>query len=210
MRTCKYMNCEGCTPEQCPSTQKCRAYKTASRACHAETERVKNLAYYHEHKTPEKQAAMRIYAKEYRKKNIEVLKPKKHKIYLRQREKQLAKQKAAYMPVGQIRGYLSQDGTFKRTHSLSESIFAVAFEDEGIEIRRNVPTFNTPTGKYTPDFYLPKYNLYVEVKAISGDETYMAAKERQYIKIAYLRAQGMKIAYMDATEIQQDFFGEYI
>lgn len=50
-----------------------------------------------------------------------------------------------------------------------EVAYAEWLDRQGIRFQYEPETFNTPHGKYTPDFYLPDYDEWVEVKGFKSD-----------------------------------------
>ena len=57
----------------------------------------------------------------------------------------------------------------------------------GLDYQYEPVRFTTPLGSYTPDFYLPKYDMFVEIK---GWEIY---DDKQKIKRDYLIERGLNL-----------------
>lgn len=212
---CKYMGCEGCTPSETCKGYKCKAYKSAKNKAWraANPERVYELRKAWDKANPEKGAAMRkayyeankekvlatcrVYYETHKEKITAINKAwaQSHK------DKTLAANKkwkqANYVAVGDIRGLLRQNGEFIRTRSMSEAYFLSMLDDDGEEFETEV-VLSTPIGRYIADVYLPRLNLFVEVKADHWE------RDDQSAKIEYLRKQGISIVYISSDLIDGD------
>jgi hypothetical protein len=118
-------------------------------------------------------------------------------------EQERARAKTYYEPTGKVKGYMHEDGSITRMKSMPEVYFASYLDDMGMDYSYEPVTFKTPYGDYTPDFYLPAYNLFIEVKGKGVLIKYPEASAKQKVKRDYLRTQGVDVAMMDAGMIEK-------
>lgn len=206
-KKCKYEGCEGCNHE-CPVKGKCRAYFNAAGKAYyernPEKRREEAAAFLSKHPNYKKDwvAANReqYLAKkaEWRANNAAYIK----QYYLDNKEHirsvQAKYTEANYQPMGDIKGYINSDGEFVRVRSMSEAYLLAMFDEED-EFVVYEPRLDTPMGKYYPDVYVPRLNLYVEVKGAYW------VREEQMNKIEYLRNNGYSIIIIDSNLVDAEF-----
>jgi hypothetical protein len=97
--------------------------------------------------------------------------------------------------------FMVKGGRSIKMRSKPEVKLANYFTYKGIAFEYEPKLFKKLGINYTPDFYLPKYNLFIEVKAHGGMDYYQDAKVKQLAKIKTIRSKGYSIAYMAAEDI---------
>jgi hypothetical protein len=112
-----------------------------------------------------------------------------------QHEKEIAEAEAKLLT------FTGVGGVSIKMRSKPEVKLANYFTSQGMEFEYEPKPFKQLGINYTPDFYLPKYNLFIEVKSHGGRDYYQAAKVKQLAKIKALRSRGYSIAYMAAEDI---------
>ncbi len=197
---CKHIGCEGCTPDACPKTAKCQAYTRCYNKEYREKHKEEHDAYnrdwqknnlswrreyLHEwcENNPDKK---REYDRRWRESHRDEIAAKEHRYH-----------QETYVPVGTHKIYLSYDGSMLYMKSMSEVFLASIFDDDGVDFKYEHRKFDTPYGTYRPDFYIPKWNAYIEVKA----PHWMKMCPEQQIKRDYLRNNGVRIYMIDANMI---------
>jgi hypothetical protein len=209
---CKFEGSEGCDLNDCPGTRFCKAYM---HGC--------NLQYYHANEESMRARSKQYhednretrleYKKVYREKNKDIISEKYKQWYQENHEYNLERRKqyyddygrqqyeATYVPVGDLKIYMSPDSSLIYMRSMSEVYFACILDDEGVDWKYEHRDFETPYGKYTPDFYIIPWNAYVEVKAAH----WMDMCPLQQTKREWLREQGINIYMIDSEMIDADF-----
>lgn len=131
--------------------------------------------------------------------------PEKHiqnrtKYYDIHRDDVLERAKQSYMPVGKRLYYLNQNGLYLKMRVLPEIYMAHILDDEGIDWNYQPGILHTPHGKYYPDYYIPKWDAYLEVKG----KYWMSKNPMQLVRIKWLREQGIHIYMVDSKMITSE------
>ena len=77
--------------------------------------------------------------------------------------------------------------------SALEADFARFLNWMGIPFHYESQTFSTANGAYTPDFFLPNWNLFVELKGVVGESEYAALMGRNLKHHTLLKEQGVNL-----------------
>jgi hypothetical protein len=91
--------------------------------------------------------------------------------------------------------WIKYSGTWMRSNW--EMVFAQYLDKQKIKWQYEPKTFNLGNTTYTPDFYLPEINIYIEVKGYKSDIF------KNKIKLFYLKFSGIHLEVIDKERLIQ-------